>query len=66
MSAYGNHTLIAASLLILMLLYYTAVGKVLRVLAPCGRISVTIYVSQAFLHPRRRRHREVMRDTVIR
>jgi uncharacterized protein len=49
MSAYGNHTLIAASLLILMLLYYTAVGKVLRVLAPCGRISLTIYVSQAFL-----------------
>ncbi len=50
MNAYTNHTWIVASLLILMLLYhFTAASRVLRVLAPCGRISLTIYVSQAFL-----------------
>jgi uncharacterized protein len=50
MNAYTNHTWIVASLLILMLLYhFTPVARVLRLLAPCGRISLTIYVSQAFL-----------------
>jgi uncharacterized protein len=49
-NAYTNHTWIVASLLILMLLYhFTPVSNVLRLLAPCGRISLTIYVSQAFL-----------------
>lgn len=49
-NAYTNHTWIVASLLILMLLYhFTPAAKVLRLLAPCGRISLTIYVSQAFL-----------------
>jgi uncharacterized protein len=49
-SAYANHAWIAVSLLTLMLLYHrTALKKVLRLLAPCGRISLTIYVSQAFL-----------------
>ncbi len=49
-SAYTNHAWIAVSLLMLMLLYHhTSAKKVLRLLAPCGRISLTIYVSQAFL-----------------
>ncbi len=49
-NAYTNHAWIVASLLMLMLLYhFTPVANVLRLLAPCGRISLTIYVSQAFL-----------------
>jgi uncharacterized protein len=49
-NAYANHAWIAVSLLSLMLLYHqTALKKVLRLLAPCGRVSLTIYVSQAFL-----------------
>ena len=49
-NAYANHALIAATVLILMLLYrVTPIGKVLRLLAPCGRISLTTYVSQSLL-----------------
>jgi uncharacterized protein len=49
LSSYSNHTLIAASLLTLMLLYwYTPAAKVLRLIAPCGRMSLTIYMSQSF------------------
>lgn len=49
-NAYTNHTWIAFSLLALMMLYHhTSLRSVLRLLAPCGRVSLTIYVSQAFL-----------------
>lgn len=50
MNAYTNHTWIAVSMLGLILLYhFTSAARILRLLAPCGRISLTIYVSQAFI-----------------
>jgi uncharacterized protein len=49
-NAYTNHTLIAASLLTLILLYWsTPAARILRLIAPCGRISLTIYMFQSFL-----------------
>ncbi len=49
-AAYTNHAWIVVSSLSLMLLYhFTPASKVLRLIAPCGRISLTIYVSQALL-----------------
>ena len=49
-NAYTNHAWIAFSMLSLIMLYlHTPIRSVLRLLAPCGRVSLTIYVSQAFL-----------------
>ena len=47
---YGNNALLAVTVLGLILLYQLRAGsKVLGLLAPCGRMSLTIYVSQSIL-----------------
>lgn len=47
---YGNNALLAVTVLGLILLYQLRAGsKVLGLLAPCGRMSLTIYISQSIL-----------------
>lgn len=50
LALYKNHMWIAGGLLALIVLYhFTPASKLLRLLAPCGRISLTIYVSQGLV-----------------
>jgi uncharacterized protein len=50
LESYANHALIAVTLLALILLYQLRRGAaLLGLLAPCGRMSLTIYVSQSLI-----------------
>lgn len=49
-TAWTNHAWIAVSVMGLVLLYQLpGIGRVLALLAPCGRVTLTLYVTQSFV-----------------